>query len=198
MDNLEQSEEQLVEKDTSFKTFIFETIKVIVVSLIIVVPIRAYVVQPFYVDGASMEPNFFDGEYLIVDEISYRLEEPLRGDIVVFHPPTNNKVFYIKRILGLPGETVIITGGKISIIGRDGQELKISENYLDNNYQMTEDDNYQVTLNDQEYFVLGDNRKNSLDSRKIGPIKRDEIRGRVLLRAFPFNRFGLMEKPVYK
>ncbi|PIZ98471.1 MAG: signal peptidase I [Candidatus Komeilibacteria bacterium CG_4_10_14_0_2_um_filter_37_10] len=198
MDNLENQTNRETEKEATFKSFIFETIKVIIVSLIIVVPIRAYVGQPFYVDGASMEPNFHNGEYLIVDQISYRFAEPVRGDIVVFRPPTNDKVFYIKRLIGLPGETVLINNGKISVIGRDGKELAINEdNYLDVGHQMSETENYQTTLKENEFFVLGDNRRNSLDSRRIGPINKDEIRGKVLLRVLPINRFGLMQNPIY-
>src|SRR3989338_5283921 len=88
--------------------FIWETAKIIIISLAIIIPIRYYLVQPFFVKGASMEENFHDGDYLLIDEISYRLEVPRRGDVIVFRYPENQTQFYIKRIIGLPGETVEI------------------------------------------------------------------------------------------
>ena len=101
---------------SQFKDFIWETIKVIVISLAIIIPIRYFLIQPFYVKGASMEPNFHDHEYLIIDEISYRLNDPQRGDVVVFRYPNEPSQYFIKRIIGLPGETVQVEDGQITII----------------------------------------------------------------------------------
>src|SRR3989338_9164166 len=140
-------------------SYFWDTFKILIIALAIIVPVRMYVVQPFIVEGDSMVPNFHNGEYLIVDEISYRFSGPQRGQVVIFHPPNNPKEYYIKRIIGLPGETV---------------ELK-----------------------DDQYYVLGDNRYNSKDSRVFGPITLEEIRGKAALRAYPFNSFSLMENPQY-
>jgi len=185
-------------KAESLKDFVFEMIKVLIVSLIIIVPIRAYVVQPFYVDGASMEPNFYDGEYLIVDEISYRFKEPERGDIVIFHPPDNPKVYYIKRIIGLPSEVVDIKNGEIKVYEADSVEPLV----IDESKYLSEDQSlrpsYHVKLSETEYYLLGDNRRSSLDSRRLGAIGESYIKGRVVLRAFPFDKFTVIKSPIYE
>lgn len=187
-------------KTESIKDFVFEMIKVLIVSLIIIVPIRAYVVQPFYVDGASMEPNFHDGEYLIVDEISLRFKQPERGDIVIFHPPTNPKVFYIKRVIGLPNEVVDIKNGEIRVFEQDSPEpLIIDESqYLGNDYLLRPSEKYHLKLGETEYYLLGDNRPNSLDSRRLGAIDFSHMKGKVVLRAFPFDKFTVIKAPAYE
>ncbi|MFH1667798.1 MAG: signal peptidase I [Candidatus Komeilibacteria bacterium] len=183
----------------SVKSFIFEIVKVLIISLIIIIPIRAYVVQPFYVDGDSMEPNFSDGQYLVVDEISYRFKEPQRGDIVIFHPPNNPKVYYIKRMIGLPGEVVDIKDGVIRVFAKDSTEALIidEQKYLSADFQLRPSENDHVVLADDEYYLLGDNRQSSLDSRRLGPINANLIKGRVVLRAFPFDEFTLIKTPQY-
>jgi len=196
IDNLNLEED----KTESFKDFVFEMIKVLIVSLIIIVPIRAYVVQPFYVDGASMEPNFHDGEYLIVDEISYRFKEPERGDIVIFHPPDNPKVYYIKRIIGMPNEVVDIKNGEIKIYESDSPDALIIDesDYLTKDYLLRPSEKYHVKLGEGEYYLMGDNRPNSLDSRRLGPISESHIKGKVALRAFPFDKFTVIKPPIYE
>lgn len=174
-------------------SFFLELIKIVVISLAIIIPIRAYVAQPFYVEGASMEPNFYDKEYLIVDEISYRFGEPERGDVVIFRPPNNYSVYYIKRIIGLPGETVEIINNQLKIYNTEYPEgfFLDESKYLDEEtFNTAEEKKYQTLTND-EYFVLGDNRQNSMDSRRFGVIKRSNIKGQVFLRALPFNRFTI-------
>ena len=187
-------------KTESIKDFVFEMIKVLIVSLIIIVPIRAYVVQPFYVDGASMEPNFHDGEYLIVDEISLRFKQPERGDIVIFHPPTNPKVYYIKRVIGLPNEVIDIKNGEIRVFEQDSPEpLIIDESkYLGNDYLLRPSEKYHLKLGATEYYLLGDNRPNSLDSRRLGAIDISHMKGKVVLRAFPFDKFTVIKAPTYE
>ena len=173
------------------KEYLWEIIKIVVISLIIIVPIRMYVIQPFIVEGESMMPNFHDGEYLIVDEISYRFNDPQRGEVIVFHPPQDSKNYYIKRIIGLPGETVELREGKIFIYNdefKDGNRLNES-NYLTQSSK--------VKLAEDQYYVIGDNRDNSLDSRRIGPITSSNIKGRAFFRAFPFNTLTLLETPEY-
>lgn len=172
--------------------FVWEILKIVIISLAIVVPIRYFLIQPFYVQGASMEPNFLDGDYLIIDEISYRLNEPERGDVVVFKYPLDTSQFFIKRIIGLPGETVRIEDGRIFIVGGESREKIIlnESDYLQNAYTAG---GIEVTLNDNEYFVLGDNRGSSSDSRKWGVLPRGMIIGRAWVRAWPFNRLGVFE-----
>lgn len=187
----------------SFLIFLWEIIKVAVVSLAIILPIRYYLVQPFYVKGASMEPNFLERDYLLIDEISYRFKEPSRGEVIVFHPPVGNKEFaregsdfYIKRIIGLPGDIVEVSEGKV-YLGVNGSGLKIlEEDYLPSGRYTDRAVTY--TLGMGEYFVLGDNRQVSSDSRGFGPIKKHAIIGRVWVRAWPFTRFSLFkDNPVY-
>jgi signal peptidase I len=139
-----------------------------------------------------MEPNFEDGDYLIIDEITYRFREPKRGEVVVFKNPLNERQRFIKRIVGLPGEKIEISNGKIFI--SNGERKILTEPYL--NFSFTSGD-VQITLGKDEYFVLGDNRQFSLDSRRFGPIKKKEIVGRVFLRLWPIYSFAKIEAPAY-
>ncbi len=181
-----------------FLSFIWEVSKLLIVTLLIVVPIRYYVFQPFIVKGQSMEPNFETGDYLIVDELSYRLRAPQRGEVVVFKYPQAPSQRYIKRIIGLPGETVEIKDGKI-VIYRENSEVKILDElaYLPSYYQT--EGNIRTTLNENEYFVLGDNRAgmSSYDSRRWGPLPRENIIGRALFRAWPIAALAKIEAPQY-
>lgn len=171
------------------ENFLGELIRFAVIAIIIVAPIRLFVAQPFIVAGASMEPAFENGQYLIVDEITYRLGEPERGDVIIFRYPRNPSKFFIKRIIALPGETIKIEGPKMSIFNdahRDGFTLK--EPYadsIDKGVFLTD------TLGDDEYFVLGDNRNASSDSRVWGVLKRDLIIGRAFLRLLPITAVGV-------
>ena len=155
--------------------------------VVVVIPIRAFVVSPFVVDGDSMHPTFENLDYLVIDEILYRFKAPARGETVVFRFPLNPSVFYIKRIIGLPGETVSINHGIVTIISADGEKMTLAEPYIVN-----EDATYtnNVTLLPKEYFVMGDNRPNSSDSRVWGPLPRKNIVGRVDLRLLPIAKSG--------
>jgi signal peptidase I len=173
------------------KDFIWETLKVVIISLVIIVPVRYFIIQPFYVKGASMEPNYFDHEYLIINEISYRLSTPKRGEVIVFHYPYDRSQYFIKRIIGLPGETITISNGKITIINEaNANGFVLEENYLPNVYTQGE---LTVKLNSDEYYVLGDNRAASLDSRMFGPITRADIIGETWFRGWPFNRIEFLK-----
>jgi signal peptidase I len=173
--------------------FFREILQTVILALLIVLPIRFYIFQPFIVKGQSMEPNFEDGDYLIIDELTYRLKEPKRGEVIVFKNPMNERQRFIKRIIGLPGETVKISDGKIFIL--KGEEKVLDESrYL--GFSFTSG-NIQITLGKDEYFVLGDNRQFSLDSRRFGPIKKKEIVGRVLLRLWPMYSLAKIEAPTY-
>ena len=172
--------------------FVWEILKIVVISLAIVVPIRYFLIQPFYVQGASMEPNFLDGDYLIVDEISYRLESPQRGDVVIFKYPLDPSQFFIKRIIGLPGEIVKIEDGRVFVSGEEGEkEVILNESdYLRDAYTAG---GMEIVLKEGEYFVLGDNRGSSSDSRKWGILSRNLIIGRAWIRAWPFDRLRILD-----
>jgi len=180
----------------NFFALVWEVTKIVVIALVIVVPIRYFLFQPFFVKGQSMEPNFENGDYLIVDEISYRFREPQRGEVVVFKYPRNLSQRYIKRIVGLPGEKIEIKDGEILIFNANGSQFLDESNYLPT-YLATPGD-AQVSLAENEYFVLGDNRPSSSDSRYWGPLPREDIIGRVIFRAWPFTALAKIESPAYQ
>ncbi len=177
--------------------FIWETIKVVVISLAIIIPIRYFLVQPFFVKGASMEPTFDDGNYILIDEISYRFRDPVRGDIMVFRFPQDRSQFFIKRVIGLPGETLEIKDDKIWVHNKEKPDGFI----LDESTYLAPDQhtlgNFRIKIDDNEYFVLGDNRSRSSDSRVWGSVNRALITGRVFFRALPINEFGGFPKVNY-
>ncbi len=165
---------------------ILETLRFVAVVLIIVVPVRAYVAQPFVVNGNSMSPTFENGQYLIIDELSYLLREPARGEVVVFRYPKNPKTFFIKRLIGLPGETVIIKDNIVTVKNGTGQII-IDDSYIK---EQTLAD-HTATLGAGEYFVLGDNRDQSYDSRYWGAVPEKLLKGRVLVRLFPVDKITM-------
>lgn len=182
----------------NFFSFVFELIKIVVISLVIIIPVRYFLIQPFYVKGASMEPNFYDHEYLIIDEITYRFNEPKRGDIIVFRYPRNPQEYFIKRLIGLPGESVKIDKGKVTIFNEEHPDgFILDEPYLKEGTKTYGISEEKVTMTEEEFFVLGDNRNSSKDSRSFGPVNNSYITGRVLLRGWPFNRIQLFDTPEY-
>lgn len=190
------------------KIFIQEVVSVVALSLAIVIPIRVFIAQPFMVSGESMYKTFDNGNYLIVDELSYRFDEPQRGDVIVFKVPpkglelsnykTDKTVYFIKRIIGLPGETVEIQGDKIKIYNDSNKEgFFLDEPYayidkLSPNSAVFSDINKRVSLSESEYFVMGDNRYNSSDSRFWGALPEENIKGRAFLRLFPINNISVL------
>ncbi len=174
----------------SFRAEAWETIRFILIALAIVIPIRLYIAQPFIVSGASMDPTFANGQYLIVDEISYRVNDPVRGDVVIFKYPKNPKQYFIKRVIGLPGETLIINEEGKVFIKEVGAEtlITISEPYV----KFTKSDAVELTLKADEYFMMGDNRAGSYDSRMWGAVNRDLIVGKALVRLFPVTTVDLL------
>lgn len=186
---------RIVKIISALGSFFWELIKIFLLAMAIIVPIRYFLVQPFFVRGASMEPNFLDGEYLVVDELSYRLREPRRGEVIVFQFPNNPSQFFIKRIIGLPSEHVTIEDSQILIRNeRYPSGVLLDEaQYLPSVNQTH--GSVSVTLGENEYFVLGDNRSASSDSRTWGALGDDDIIGRAWIRAFPVERFGVLEFP---
>lgn len=163
-----------------------------VVALGLALFIRFFIAAPYVVQGASMEPNFSDWQYLIVDRVSYDFQEPRRGDIVIFDLPQNTDRSLIKRVIGLPGETVAISGSKVNIINAQYPEgFTLTEPYLDPANQGGVS-NMRVILDQDEFFVLGDNRRVSSDSRTWGTLPRKDIVGRVLFRLYPFQKIGIL------
>ena len=182
--------DERAEKRHSFRTELWETIRFILIALIIVIPIRLFIAQPFIVSGASMDPTFTTSQYLIVDEATYRFSEPKRGDVIVFKYPRNPKQYFIKRLIGLPGETVTVDeAGVVTIKDSAGNtKLIMNEPYV----KLTKADSVQRTLKDGEYFMMGDNRAGSFDSRAWGPVPRENIIGRAFLRLFPLSTIGIL------
>lgn len=191
-------EESITEEPAkNFSRELWEIAKVIIISLAIVLPVRYFIVQPFIVRGASMEPNFEDREYLIIDEFSFYVREPARGEVIVFRYPRDPRQFFIKRIIGLPGEEVKIQNGKITVINREFPKgFTLEESYLEPPGRLTRPDGA-TKLSQGELFVLGDNRDFSSDSRVWGPLPEKMIVGRVIFRAWPFDKAGTIIKEGY-
>lgn len=184
-------------KKNSFAGFIVEFVKITVICLAIIIPVRYFLIQPFIVKGESMEPNFSNKEYLLIDEISYRLKEPQRGDVIVFRYPRDPSQYYIKRIIGLPGESVEVNDGRIIVEnGKHPRGIEIKEFYLPASEKTPGELKY--TLGAEEYFVLGDNRKASSDSRVWGALPKADIVGRVWVRALPINKARAFSTPEYR
>lgn len=176
-------------KKTKIQSF-WELVRFALVALAIVIPIRLFVAQPFIVSGTSMVPTFENNQYLIVDEISYNLGTPKRNDVVVFKYPNNTKIFYIKRIIGLPGETIDVNSAldEVTITNSENPSgFKLDQSYIKNIGGI----DAHTTLGNDEYFVMGDNRIASSDSRYWGSVKKDLLLGKVFVRLFPLNKIGL-------
>ncbi len=181
------------------KKFLFpiisESIKTLILAAIIIIPIRYLIFQPFFVQGISMSPNFETGDYLIIDEISYRFRDPQRGEVIVFKYPQTPSQRYIKRIIGLPGETIEIKDGKILLSDGEGMQVLDESEYLSPGLETG--GVVRISLAENQYFVLGDNRKFSSDSRRWGVLPQKNIVGRVYIRAWPFTVLAKFEAPAY-
>lgn len=157
------------------KLFIFNFIENIILVALIALPLRLFVFEPFFILGSSMEPNFHPFDYIIIDKLTFNFRQPHRGEVIVFRPSFDTKVYYIKRIVGLPGELVEIKDGAVYV---NGQKLK--EDYFSN--EKYTPGNTRAILGKGEYFVLGDNREQSFDSRSWGPVKAENIVGKIFFR----------------
>ncbi len=175
-------------------SFFVEAIKMIVLALLIVIPIRYFLFQPFFVQGSSMYPSFEDRDYLVVDQITYRFREPKRGEVVIFKYPKDPSQLYIKRIIGMPGESLEIKNGEIIIINNSG-ELILNEKYVSSDNLTL--GNIKAELGENEYFLLGDNRMFSSDSRRWGAVPRENIIGKAYLRAWPIDSISVFSYPKY-
>jgi signal peptidase I len=195
-----------------FLSFAWDVLKITIITVAIVAPIRFLLVQPFFVKGASMEPNFDDGQYLVINEWGYKqtnigignwhffIVEPFkelqRGDVAIFRFPLDTTQYYIKRVIGLPGETIEIADGQVKISNQqnlDGFILDESK-YLPDGFTSGEN---KTVLKDKEYFVMGDNRQASYDSRRWGPVPFNDIIGKAWMRIWPFNNATIFSAPQY-
>lgn len=186
---METNERVYNEPNTSSqkKNSVAETVRFIVISLLVVFLIRHFIAQPFIVSGDSMVPTFQNGQYLIVDQLSYRFREPTRGDVIIMRYPLDPSKFFIKRIVGLPGETLQFDGTIITITPAGGRApMVLNEPFIKNQ----NDEYLTVTLSNDEYYVLGDNRAASSDSRRWGPLPAKNIIGTPIVRLFPLGDIG--------
>lgn len=183
--NLQPQMAGIAPKSNKTKESIWDLVRFILIAIAIVLPVRILIAQPFIVSGSSMFPTFEDKQYLIVDQISYRFEDPKRGDVVIFRFPLDPSKFFIKRVIGLPNEKVTIKNGIVSVTDTNGKSKSLDEPYLESDNASHDD--FSVELKDGEYFVMGDNRIASSDSRAWGVLPKKNIMGKAFLRLLPAN-----------
>lgn len=173
---------------TKWQSF-WELVRFAAMALIIVIPIRVFIAEPFIVSGSSMVPTFKNGDYLIIDKLSYKVGAPQRDDVVVFRYPNDTTKFFIKRIIGLPGEVVDIKGSDVTITNAEHPGgLMLNQPFVEN--KANNDTHYE--LKDDEYFVMGDNRSASSDSRYWGPVNENLLTGRAFLQLLPIKKIGIL------
>lgn len=193
----ETPDEDIMDKLKNFLDISFETIRVVIVSLIIIFVVRSFIIQPFFVKGASMEPNFEDGDYLIVNEIGYRIEEPKRGDVIIFKYPNNPSEYFIKRVIALPGESIEVKDNQITIYNPDNLDgFILDESLYLPDIAVTSGTIFE-TMGSTEYYVMGDNRIASHDSRRWGKLEKRYIIGKAWVRAWPFDDFKVFNEVTY-
>lgn len=181
---------------TFFWSF-FEVVETIVIAIGAVLIVRTFIAQPFLVSGSSMEPSFHDGNYLLVDELTYRLRDPQRGEVIVFRYPGDptSKSYYIKRVIGLPHEKLVIDSKGVTISSQ-GEEKHVSEPYI-LQFDSSTFGRFEIELGDNQYFVMGDNRNFSFDSRSWGPLRRSDIIGIARFRLWPVDQIDAFVAPLY-
>lgn len=176
--------------------FIFDVIQSVVFAISIFLFVYLLLFQPHKIKGNSMQPNYLDGEFLLTDKVSYRFNQPQRGDVIVFKAPVNEEDDYIKRVIGLPGERVSIRDGKVYINGK-----LLDENYLSptlyTNAGMFLPNDREVLVPENHFFVMGDNRPYSSDSRSWGFVPRENIIGKAWLIYWPPHKAGIIHKVNY-
>ena len=180
-----------------FFASVLEILEIAVVAIVAVFIIRSFLVQPFLVSGLSMIPTFSNGDYLLIDELTYHFRAPERGEVIVFRYPGDLSTYFIKRIIGLPNERVSFENGKIVIVSSSTPSgFSLDEKYLPQPFAPSENRAFKQLASD-EYLVFGDNRSFSFDSRNCGPLKKDDIVGLVRLRLWPVNDFRAFAAPQY-
>lgn len=189
------SEHSPREQKPSVGSFLWELARVVIIAFAIMLLFRMFIAEPFIVSGSSMVPNYHDREYLVVNKLGYRFNEPQRGDVVVFHYPKDTSQYFIKRIIGLPGEKVKVENGHVVIYNNEHKNGSVLEEAYLPSQDITFGKNDVVTLGSGEYFVLGDNRLASSDSRVWGILPKNDIVGKAWLRVFPVSNFGVPTFP---
>lgn len=175
-------------EENNKKSSFWDLVQYAALALLIVVPFRIFVAQPYVVSGSSMDPTFHDADYLIVDQLSKRFEDPQRGSVVIIRYPKDSSKFFIKRLIGFPGEAVEIRNGIVSVRPNDSAEsVELKENYV----VYKKDENFSIKLGENEYFVMGDNRAGSSDSRAWGPLPKEYIIGQPILRLLPLAKIEI-------
>jgi len=176
--------------------FFFELFEIVVFSLAIFLVVYLLIMQPHKIQGASMEPNFHNNEYLITDKITYRLREPQKGDVIVFRSPPTYQEELIKRIIGVPGDSVSIENGMVIVNGTTLKESYIPDDFATLSRRFIKEGEIKI-VPDNSYFVLGDNREHSLDSREFGFVEKDKITGIARFIYWPASEFGFIQHPSY-
>ncbi len=180
-----------------FFSSVLEVLEVALVAVVSVFLIRTFLVQPFLVSGESMSPNFSNGDYLLVDELTYRFRAPERGEVMVFKYPKDESTYFIKRVIGLPGEKIQVNDGRVTVFNDQNKEgLVLGESYLPRGV-VTNSNGELISLSKDEYFVLGDNRSASFDSRSWGVLKTGEIIGLARFRLWPVGNIRAFAAPSY-
>lgn len=194
-DNLNKIDEPKNDR-FSFFEFLWDLIKTAIIVVVLAFVIKFFLIQPFIVDGSSMQPNFESNEYLLAEKVSYYLSSPKRGDVIIFHPPGQSNVNYIKRIIGMPGEKITIADNQIKIINAQYPNgFILAEPYIPHNFKtLTSENQNQYDVSSNEYFVLGDNREHSSDSREWGTLPKENIIGRAWIDIYPLSDFGIVER----
>lgn len=177
--------------------FFLDIIQVIVFAVAIFLFVYLLILQPHKIKGASMMPNFPDGEYLLTDKVTYRFQEPERGDVIVFQPPNSRSgEEFIKRIVGIPGDTIAIRENKVYIDNEELEESYIPEDVLTIGGAFVSGGKG-IIVPTESYFVLGDNREHSSDSRSWGFVEKEKITGRAWLVYWPPSEAGVIRSPEY-
>jgi signal peptidase I len=186
-----------------------EVLEIALIAVVAVYLVRTFLVQPFLVSGSSMVPNFQDGNYVLVDEFTYRIHQPTRGDVIVFHDPQDWSTYFIKRVIGLPNEKIEIANNKITVFNQaDPNGLTLDESYLPagtpvsanacDGGQFSASGTCIYMLASSTYLAFGDNRAESYDSRSWGPLPEKNIVGLVRVRLWPINEIGAFSAPNYQ
>jgi len=170
------------------KSSFWEFVRYAIVALLIVIPFRIFIAQPYVVSGSSMDPTFKDADYLIVDQLSKRFEEPKRESVLIIRYPKDPSKFFIKRLIAFPNEKVTINNGIVTVFNETNPEGIVIEDFY---VIYKKNENFVAELADDEYFVMGDNRAGSSDSRVWGPVPKKYIVGRPIIRLLPLKKIDL-------
>jgi signal peptidase I len=175
---------------------ILDALQPVVLAFAVIMMVYLFLFQPHKVDGSSMYPSFKNGDYILTEKLSYRNNNPKRGDIVVFHAPPPHTADYIKRVIGLPGETIMVQSGRVFINGQSLNEPYLSSSVVTSEKSFLRE-GISYTIPPDYFMMLGDNRSFSSDSREFGPVSKRAVVGRANVRYWPLSTLGTIQKPIY-